>query len=200
VAQTPRLRPRVFGFQCAQLGYPGAAVAESPAPFVLRAPLLPLLVALSLLGAWLAWRAYRGGAASARAALLQGSLPAALWVLAASLNPERPTQLVLTPFGIGLLLGFGVGLQAARTAALRTGCAEAVSLSCFLWSCAGALAGARLLYAAGHLAGFATLRELLALHAGGLSLSGALLAGVAVSGACFRARRLRWRAWLESYS
>jgi Prolipoprotein diacylglyceryl transferase len=177
-------------------------VALNPAPPVLHVPLLhlplgPGLAALSVLGAWLALRAHRSGAASLTRALLHASLPGALWLLVASLNPERPTGLLLTPFGAGLALGFLCGLLAAQRAARRAHSTWEHSVGCYLWSCAGALLGARVAYVAAHLAQFSSGRGVLALHAGGLAMNGALLGAVAVSGWCFRDQPLRWRTWLD---
>jgi len=170
------------------------AAAPFPAPAAFELPLLPLLVALSLLGAGLGWYAHRSGVASLASALLRGSLPAALWVLVATLNPARPTRLSLTPFGSAVAVSFLCGGLATRSAAARAHASRDRCMACYLCSCIGALLGARSVAALDHWAGSPQGPALLG---GSLSMNGALLGGVAVSWCCFRREPLRFRAWLD---
>jgi hypothetical protein len=169
------------------------AAPRSPAP--LELPLGPALLALSLIGIGLALRAHRSGAATLAQALLRGSLPGALWVLVAGLNPDRPTWLRLTPFGVSLALGFLCGSLATRSSAARAHTSPQRSLGCYLCTCSAALLCARAVMLADPfvLQG----RGLSALLGGGLSLNGALLGGVAAARCCFRREPLRFRAWLD---
>ena len=173
------------------------AAAPPLAHWVLELPLGPALLALSLIGPGLAWRAHRSGSATLRQAVLGGSLPGALWALLAGLHPERPTQLVLTPFGVSLALGFLCGVVAARDAAARALLSLERSLGCYLSSCSAALLCARVLGLAAQLSPELPGRGLAAWLGGGLSLPGALLGGVAAARCCLRREPLRFRAWLD---
>jgi hypothetical protein len=173
------------------------AAAHPRAHWVLELPLGPALLALSLIGLGLAWRAHRSGAATLLQAVLGGSLPGALWALVAGLNPERPTRLVLAPFGVSLALAFLCGVLAARGAAARALLSLPRSLGCYLSSCGAALLCARVVGLAAQVSPELPGRGLAAWFGGGLSLPGALLGGVAAARCCLRHEPLRFRAWLD---
>jgi prolipoprotein diacylglyceryltransferase len=168
-----------------------------PALPTLELALAPWLLVLCALGAGLALRARRAGIATPAGALLGACLPASLWLLAAALNPDRPTHLVLTPAGAGLAASFGCGLLAARTAARRASSSAEHSAGCYFWSCGAALLGAWLFHSLGKLGASASVLEP---NGTGLSASGALLGALACVAWCFRRQPLRGRAWLDAFA
>ena len=97
-----------------------------------------------------------------------------------------------------LFLGVGAALGLWRVATAADPDQALRRVDGALWVLAGALAGARLGFVLSHSAYFqAHPAEMLMLPAGGLSLPGALLAGLGVG--LWTARRSRWalRPWLD---
>lgn len=182
---------------------PECGIAAAPMPLSLPPPALPaielpLAAALTVscvLGAGLALQAWRTGITTPGRALLGAALPATLWLLVAALNPERPTQLVLTPVGAGLAASFCCGLLAARRAARRTCCSTQRSFDCYFWSCGAALLGAKLFYWLGKLGS-----DPAVLTPNGLSASGALLGATLCAWWCFRQQPLLGRTWLDAFA
>lgn len=166
-----------------------------PALPAIELPLAQGLAVLSALGAGLAFRAWRAGFTTAGRALLGACLPATLWLLLAALNPERPTRLTLTPLGAGLAASFCCGLLAASRAARRTGGSTERSIDGYLWSCAAALLGARLLHVLGKLGSDGSVPVP---GASDLSASGALLGAMVSAWWWFRRQPLLRRAWLDA--
>lgn len=162
-----------------------------------QVPLGAALVALSFATALVAWRARRAGAISTSRSLLLGALPGALWLLVASLGPTHPTRLGVTPFGLLLVSAFVCGLVATRSAGERADLSAARAYGLYLWSSVAALLGARALYLLAHLADVHGWRSAAQVHAGGLSMNGALIGGVFATWLGLAREPRRRRAWLD---
>ena len=165
-----------------------------------QVPLGAALVALSVATALIAWSAHRAGALSSARALLLAALPGALWSLVANLGPGHPTRLQVTPFGLLLVSAFVCGLVATRSAGARADVSAERAYDLYLWSSVAGLLGARALYLLTHLQELHGWRSAAQLHAGGLSMNGALLGGVFAAWLGFAHEPRRWRAWLDGFS
>jgi prolipoprotein diacylglyceryltransferase len=162
-----------------------------------QVPLGAVLVALSVATALIAWRAHRAGAMTTARSLLLAALPGALWLLVANLGPTHPTRLQVSPFGLLLVSAFVCGLVAAHSAGERADVSSERAYGLYLWSSVAGVLGARALYVLAHLGELPGWRSAAQLHAGGLSINGALLGGVMASWIGFAGQPQRWRAWLD---
>jgi prolipoprotein diacylglyceryltransferase len=162
-----------------------------------QVPLGAALVALSVATALVAWRAHRARAISTARALLLAALPGALWLLVANLGPSHPTRLEVTPFGLLLVSAFVCGLVATRSAGERADVSAERAYGLYLWSAVAGLLGARTLYLLAHLGELHVWRSAAQMHAGGLSINGALLGGVIAAWLGLAREPRRWRAWLD---
>ena len=162
-----------------------------------QVPLGAALVALSFATALVVWRAHRAGAIGSARSLLWGALPGALWLLVANLGPSHPTRLEVTPFGLLLVSAFVCGLVAARSAGERADVSAPRAYGLYLWSSVAGLLGARALYLLAHLGDVHGWRSAAQVHAGGLSMNGALLGGVFAAWLGLEREPRRWRAWLD---